>query len=420
MRDYRTIPLWQNVTPDQWNDWRWQMRHRLTDIETLKQVIPLTPAEEQGVRDCLSVLRMAITPYYATLIDPDDPNCPIRRQAIPTAQELDFAPEDMPDPLSEDTDSPAPGLTHRYPDRVLFLITDQCSMYCRHCTRRRFAGVTDQPRSLEEIQQSLDYIRNTPSVRDVLLSGGDALILDEDRLEYILKELRQIPHVEIIRIGTRAPVVMPQRITPDLVAMLRRYHPLYVNVHFNHPREITPASRAACERLADAGIPLGNQSVLLRGINDDPATMRQLVHGLLRIRVRPYYIYQCDLSQGIGHFRTRVSTGIAIIESLRGHTSGLAVPTFVVDAPGGGGKIPVMPQYLISMSDRRVVLRNYEGVIATYTEPAETTAGNRPHNPTLPAQPSAGPSVSGLLQGQGLSLEPQGLSRLRRRNNDKE
>ncbi len=418
MRDYRRIPIWKDVTPAEWNDWRWQLKNRLVDLDTLKQVIPLTPEEEQGVRDCLSALRMAITPYYASLIDPDDPNCPIRRQAIPTARELYYAEEDMADPLLEDTDSPAPGLTHRYPDRVLFLVTDQCSMYCRHCTRRRIAGATDHARSRQEIDASIDYIRNTPSVRDVLLSGGDALMLSNERLEYILSALHQIPHVEIIRIGTRTPVVMPQRITPQLVNMLRRYHPLYVNVHFNHPKEITPEAKEACERLADAGIPLGNQTVLLRGINDCPTTMKQLMHGLLKIRVRPYYIYQCDLSQGISHFRTRVSKGIEIMESLRGHTSGLAVPTFVVDAPGGGGKIPVMPQYLISMSDRRVVLRNYEGVLATYTEPQFTEEVTEPHGCAANPPAAAGPSVAGLLQGRDLSLEPSGLSRLRRRNHN--
>ncbi|HBK86534.1 MAG TPA: lysine 2,3-aminomutase [Firmicutes bacterium] len=418
MRDYRRIPIWKDVTPAEWNDWHWQLKNRLVDIDTLKQVIPLTPEEEQGVRDCLSALRMAITPYYASLIDPDDPNCPIRRQAIPTVRELYYAEEDMADPLLEDTDSPAHGLTHRYPDRVLFLVTDQCSMYCRHCTRRRIAGATDQARSQQEINASIDYIRRTPSVRDVLLSGGDALMLSNERLEYILKALRQIPHVEIIRIGSRAPVVMPQRITPELVAMLRKYHPLYVNVHFNHPKEITPATKAACERLADAGIPLGNQTVLLRGINDSPAIMKQLVQGLLKIRVRPYYIYQCDLSQGISHFRTRVSTGIEIIESLRGHTSGLAVPTFVIDAPGGGGKIPVMPQYLISMSDRRVVLRNYEGVIVSYTEPKFIEASEANTQPSSNPPMTVGPSVAGLLQGRGLSLEPSGLSRMRRRNDE--
>ncbi len=417
MRDYRTIPLWKDVTEEEWNDWGWQLRHRLVDLDSLKQVVNLTPEEEQGVIDCLPVLRMAVTPYYAMLMDPDDPSCPVRRQGIPTARELDFAPEDMADPLLEDTDSPAPGLTHRYPDRVLFLITDQCSMYCRHCTRRRFAGTHDRPRSLAEIDAALDYIRRTPEVRDVLLSGGDALLLNDERLEYILGQLRQIPHVEIIRIGTRTPVVLPQRITPQLCNMLRKYHPLYVNTHFNHPSEITPEAAAACARLADAGIPLGNQSVLLRGINDCPVVMKQLVQGLLRIRVRPYYIYQCDLSQGISHFRTPLATGLEIIESLRGHTSGLAVPTFVVDAPGGGGKIPVMPQYLISMSGRRVVLRNYEGVISAYTEPADNGAHDPQQCPLCSEQETDG-GVAGLLQGKRISLEPVGLSRANRRRHD--
>lgn len=403
MQDYRRISLWKDVTEDQWNDWRWQLRNRLVDLDTLKQVIPLTPEEEQGVRHCLSALRMAITPYYACLIDPHDPSCPIRRQAIPTAQELYIAEEDMADPLREDAHSPVPGLIHRYPDRVLFLVTDQCAMYCRHCTRRRLVGITDRARSRGEVDAAIEYIRNTPGVRDVLLSGGDALMLDEEHLQYILSALRRIPHVEIIRIGTRTPVVLPQRITPQLVALLRQYHPLYISVHFNHPREITPASRAACERLADAGIPLSNQTVLLRGINDDPAIMKQLVHGLLKIRVRPYYIYQCDLSQGISHFRTRVSKGIEIIESLRGHTSGLAVPNFVIDAPGGGGKIPLMPQYLISMSDRRVVLRNYEGLLATYTEPDWGEGQEAPSRArSQPKEPETG--VAGLLRGNKLGL----------------
>lgn len=414
MRDYKSIALWQHVSADEWNDWSWQVRHRLVDLHTLKQVVNLTPEEEQGVEQCLPVLRMAITPYYATLMDPDNPECPIRRQAIPTARELRFAPEDMADPLHEDTDSPAPGLTHRYPDRVLFLITDQCSMYCRHCTRRRFAGTHDQARSQAEIDEAIEYIRRTPEVRDVLLSGGDALMLGNDRLEYILSRLREIPHVEIIRIGTRTPVVLPQRITSELVTMLKKYHPLFVNVHFNHPLEVTEASRAACMRLADAGIPLGNQTVLLKGINDCPVTMKWLMHELLKMRVRPYYIYQCDLSQGISHFRTPVATGIEIIESLRGHTSGLAVPTFVVDAPGGGGKIPVMPQYLLSMSGRRVVLRNYEGVVSSYTEPADNAFGSSACDQCKECtRDSMG--VAALLDGSRVSIEPEGLKRARRR-----
>ncbi len=312
---------------------------------------------------------MAITPHFASLMDPLDTNCPIRCQAVPTINELHKAKSDMADPLHEDIDSPTPGLTHRYPDRVLLLLTDQCSMYCRFCTRRRIAGVTDKSRTLKQIDACIEYIRNTPAVRDVVLSGGDALLASDELLENVLKKLRAIPHVEIIRLGTRTPIVLPQRITPELCAMLKKYNPLFINVHFNHPKEITAEAKAACELLADAGFPLGNQSVLLTGINDCPNVLKELFQKLLKIRVRPYYLYQCDLSEGIEHFRTSVATGIEIIESLRGHTSGMAVPTYVVDAPGGGGKIPVMPQYLISQSDNQVILRNYQGNIFAYAQP---------------------------------------------------
>ena len=299
---------------------------------------------------------MAITPYYLSLIDPNDANDPVRKQAIPTADELFRSTEDQEDPLHEDVDSPTPGLTHRYPDRALILVTDQCSMYCRHCTRRRFAGQNDSAVPMDQIQKSIEYIRNTPQVRDVLLSGGDALLMSDDRLEQIIKQLREIPHVEIIRIGSRTPVVLPQRITEDFVNMLKKYHPIWLNTHFNHSNEITPESKRACELMADAGIPLGNQSVLLRGINDCTHVMLKLVNDLVKIRVRPYYIYQCDLSLGLSHFRTPVAKGIEIIEGLRGHTSGYCVPTFVVDAPGGGGKTPVMPNYVISQSHYKVIL----------------------------------------------------------------
>ena len=290
-------------------------------------------------------------------------------QAVPTLAEMHRSEADDADPLHEDADSPAPGLTHRYPDRVLFLITDQCSMYCRHCTRRRLAGETDGARSREDIDACIEYIRKTPVVRDVLLSGGDALCVEDDTLEYIISELRKIDHVEIVRLGSRTPVVMPMRITDNLVNMLKKYHPIWLNTHFNHPQEITEDAAEACRKLADAGIPLGNQSVLLRGVNDCKHIMRELVHKLVKNRVRPYYIYICDLSVGIEHFRTSVAKGIEIIEGLRGHTSGYAVPTFVVDAPGGGGKTPVMPQYIISETPDKVILRNYEGVITTYTQP---------------------------------------------------
>jgi len=412
--------LFPGVSAADWNDWRWQVRNRITTVDQLKRVMPLSPAAEDGARRCLDVFRMAITPYYASLIDPADPGCPIRRQAVPTADELVEDPGDMGwDPLHEDVDSPVPGLTHRYPDRVLFLITDQCSMYCRHCTRRRMAGHTDTGRSREELDACLDYIRRTPAVRDVLLSGGDSLLVSDETLDYLFRELRAIPHVEIIRLGTRAPVVLPQRVTPELCATIARYHPVWVNTQFNHPREITPESAAACARLADAGVPLGNQSVLLRGVNDCPVVIRRLVQGLLRIRVRPYYIYQCDLTRGIAHFRTPVATGIQIIELLRGHTSGLAVPTYVIDAPGGGGKIPVGPNYLISMGPGRVILRNYEGVIASYREPSSAPPRPLSQGDVCPLcgtrHDDLGTGLGRLFSGRELGLEPCDLDRAARR-----
>ncbi|MDD3461219.1 lysine 2,3-aminomutase [Mesotoga sp. SC_3PWM13N19] len=411
MRDYREIPMWKEVTTAQWSDWRWQVANRVKSVEALRQIIEITEEEALGIAECLRTLRMSITPYYATLMDPINQRCPIRRQAVPTDKELRIDRWDMIDPLHEDEDSPVSGLTHRYPDRVLFLITDQCSMYCRHCTRRRFAGQLDKPRTRKEIDDALEYIRQTPEVRDVLLSGGDALLVGDEYLEYILSELRKIRHVEIIRIGTRTPVVLPQRVTPELVEMLRKYHPIWINTHFNHPLEITPDSTRACEMLADAGIPLGNQSVLLRGVNDSPYIMMELVHQLVKIRVRPYYIYQCDLSQGIGHFRTSIRKGIGIMESLIGNTSGLCVPTFVVDAPGGGGKIRVMPQYNISESDRVVVLRNYEGVITTYHEPEDTSSDV---DDSLYKEKYEFTGVSDLLYGNSMSFEPTTLQRRER------
>ena len=290
----RRKELFPNVTDAEWNDWRWQVRNRVETLEELKKYIELTPAEEEGVKKSLQTLRMAITPYYLSLIDPNNPNCPIRKQAIPTGAEVHQSPADLLDPLHEDEDSPVPGLTHRYPDRVLFLITDMCSMYCRHCTRRRFAGQHDCESTQDRIQAAIDYIARTPQVRDVLLSGGDALMVGDKMLESIIQRLRAIPHVEIIRLGSRTPVVCPQRITDDLVNMLKKYHPIWLNTHFNHPNEVTEEAMAACARLADAGVPLGNQTVLLRGVNDDTEIMKQLVHDLVRMRVRPYYIYQCD------------------------------------------------------------------------------------------------------------------------------
>ncbi|MDO4571896.1 MAG: lysine 2,3-aminomutase [Clostridia bacterium] len=413
MKHARMYGLFRDVPDEQWNDWRWQLKNRVETVEDLSKYLELTPAEQDGIRECLKTLRMAVTPYYLSLMDPKNPEDPIRKQAIPTSAELYFAPEDLADPLHEDTDSPTPGLTHRYPDRVLLLLTDQCSMYCRHCTRRRFAGQNDTAQPMERIEKAIDYIRRHPEVRDVVLSGGDPLTLSDERLEAVLKELRSIEHLEIIRLGTRTPVVMPQRVTPALCDMLRKYHPIWLNTHFNHPDEITEESKAACARLADAGVPLGNQSVLLAGVNDCVHVMKRLVQGLLAIRVRPYYIYQCDLSNGLSHFRTPVSKGIEIIEGLRGHTSGLAVPTFVVDAPGGGGKTPVMPNYVLSSTPSKVILRNFEGVITTYTEPqdyhencrCEVCRGEK-------EKPLVG--VAGLARGQQLSMEPADLERNRR------
>ncbi len=406
MPDYREIPLWKDVTPEEWNDWRWQVRNRITALDQLKQVIELNEEEAGGVEKCLETFRMAITPYYASLMDPEDRSCPIRKQAVPAPLEVEHSGSDMTDPLHEDIDSPVEGITHRYPDRILFLVTDQCSMYCRHCTRRRMTGTTDKARSSEQIDAAIDYVRKTPQVRDVLLSGGDGLLIADDLIEHILKELSAIEHVEIIRFGTRTPVVLPQRITPELCKMLAEYHPIYLNTHFNHPKEITEESAAACARLADAGIPLGNQSVLLAGVNDCPQVLKKLSHELLKIRVRPYYLYQCDLSMGIQHFRTSVSAGIEAIENLRGHTSGMGVPTFIVDAPGGGGKIPVMPQYLISQSPHRLVLRNFEGGVYTYTEPKREVDPGKPCGICGGTHNLYDTGVASLLNGRAVALEP--------------
>jgi len=401
------------ASDEEWNDWRWHVRHRITLPGQLSRVLRLVEGEKKGIKECLKFLRMAITPYYASLMDPSDPSCAVRRQAVPTAQELQILPWEHPDSLAEEVDSPVLGLTHRYPDRVLLLVTDQCFTYCRHCTRRRLVGVTDRPASRERIEKAVRYIARTPAIRDVLVSGGDPLTLSDDRLELILKALRSIPHVEIIRIGTRAPAVLPQRVTESLCRMLTKYHPIWINLHFNHPKEITPEAKKACALLADAGIPLGNQSVLLRGVNDCPSIQKDLVHRLLAARVRPYYLYQCDLSPGLGHFRTSIRKGIEIIENLRGHTSGIGVATFVVDLPGGGGKVPVGPNYVISMSEDKVVFRNFEGVMTAYTE----TPGSSFHCPpgcTICGDKAEAAGVATLL-GERLTLEPSGLERARRR-----
>ncbi|NLV26297.1 MAG: lysine 2,3-aminomutase [Methanomicrobiales archaeon] len=366
--DTHTAPQDKN----KWKDWKWQVGHSINDIATLNQMLGLsmTQTELADMQKTCDIFPMSITPYYLSLINTDDPrHDPIFRQAVPSTGELIIENYDLHDPLSEESDSPCPLITHRYPDRVLFLISNTCAMYCRHCTRKRKVGQILSTPLQEELNEAFSYIENHPEIRDVLLSGGDPLMLSDKELEKILRRLRKIPHVEIIRIGSRVPVVLPFRITDNLVAVLKKYHPVWLNTHFNHPNEFTDESRNALAKLADAGIPLGNQSVLLAGVNDCPVIMKKLVHELVKNRVRPYYLFQCDLAEGLAHFRTPVGKGIEIIESLIGHTSGLAVPTYVIDAPGGGGKIPVMPYYLVSWSSNKVVLRNYEGMFTTYQEP---------------------------------------------------
>ncbi len=356
----------------QWRDWKWQMKHAIRDIPTFERLlgIEFSDEEREELEKTIRKFPMSITPYYLSLINPKDVrNDPVFKQCFPSPSELIVEKCEMEDPLAEDRDSPVEGVTHRYPDRVLFLISNVCAMYCRHCTRKRKVGNVDYIPDGERISRGLEYIRNNPKVRDVLLSGGDPFMLPDEYLDWILTELRSIPHVEVIRIGTRVPVVLPYRVTDNLVNVLKKHHPLWINTHYNHPNELTSASREALRKLADAGIPLGNQSVLLAGINDCPEIMKNLVHRLVQNRVRPYYLFQCDLAEGLAHFRTSVAKGIEIIENLIGHTTGFAVPTFVVDAPAGGGKIPLMPNYLISYSTNKVVLRNFEGVITTYTEP---------------------------------------------------
>ncbi len=360
------------VLDEQWTDWKWQLEHRIRDIDAFEKLLGVNfDAEERtSLKETLKKFPLSITPYYMSLIDTQDyKNDPIYKQCFPNPSELIIKKHEMADPLAEDKDSPVPFLTHRYPDRVLMQVSNICSMYCRHCTRKRKVGDVDFIPDRQAVSKAIEYIKNTPRVRDVLLSGGDPLMLSDAQLDWILTELRKIPHVEVIRIGSRMPVVLPYRITDDLVNMLKKHHPVWLNTHFNHPYEITQSSKKALAKLADAGVPLGNQSVLLAGVNDCPIIMKRLVQMLVANRVRPYYLYQCDLSEGLTHFRTSVGKGIEIIENLQGHTSGFAVPTYVIDAPGGGGKIPIMPNYLISWSDNKVVLRNYEGIITTYQEP---------------------------------------------------
>jgi lysine 2,3-aminomutase len=355
----------------EWNDWKWQLRNSIRGLEALERVLHLSDDERSALERSRNSLPNRITPYYASLLDPDDPTQPLRRTMVMVNQEFVRTPEEMIDPLSEDADSPVPGLVHRYPDRVLFLVTGTCPVYCRYCTRSRIVGNQDGEYEFSTTQweRAIDYIARTPVIRDVLLSGGDPLLLSDDRLEWVLSRLRQIPHVEFLRIGSKVPSVLPQRITPALVRMLRRYHPLWMSLHFIHPDELTPEVERACGRLADAGIPLGSQTPLLLGVNDSVDVCRRLFHGLLRCRVKPYYLYQADLVVGTSHFRTRVSKSLEIVEGLRGHTSGYAVPTFAIDVPGGGGKIPVLPTSQLAREGNDLLLRNYEGQVFRFPDP---------------------------------------------------
>ena len=415
----RRAPIWADVPDERWNDWRWQLSNRVNTLEEIGRVLNLTDDERAGLATP-DKFRVDITPYFLSLIDPDDPNDPIRRQVIPTDCEHEAFTSMMEDSLAEDRHSPVPGLVHRYPDRVLMLVTTQCASYCRYCTRSRIVGDATQNFNRHDHEAQLEYLRRTPQVRDVLISGGDGLTLAPRLLESIIRDLREIPHIEIIRIGSRVPVFLPQRIDDELCQMLAKYHPLWMNLHFNHPNELTPEVARACDKLARAGIPLGNQSVLLAGVNDCLHIQRALVHKLVENRIRPYYLYQCDLVEGSGHFRTPVGKGIEIMEGLRGHTSGYAIPTYMIDAPGGGGKIPVMPNYLISYSDNKVVLRNYEGYITTYEEPEHYQAHDKANCKYCqnPRSETGQVGITGLLEGERLWIEPSGFEQTHRRGNE--
>jgi lysine 2,3-aminomutase len=366
---------WHDVSETEWNDWHWQLKHRISTLEQLQRYLPtLTPEEMAGAQLANHKLALGITPYFFNLIDPADENCPVRRQVVPRVEETHTAPWEMSDPCGEDSHSPVPGLVHRYPDRVLFLVTDRCASYCRYCTRSRLVSNASGYDFHPEFERQIAYIAAHPEIRDVLLSGGDPLLLNDEKLENLLSRLRAIPHVEFLRIGTRIPIFLPQRITPELCGMLKQFHPLFVSVHVNHPRELTTEVRDALGRLADAGIPLGNQSVLLKHVNDNVEVMTALVQKLLMCRVKPYYLYQCDLIAGSAHLRASVAKGLEIMEKLRGHTSGYAVPTYVIDAPGGGGKVPINPEYVLCRNAGRVLIRNFEGKIFEYPE----NAGGKP------------------------------------------
>ena len=411
----KRAPIYADVPDEKWNDWRWQLSHRLNTVEEIEKVLPLNDSERKALQTS-GLFRVDITPYFISLIDPDDPDDPIRKQVIPLSEEMQSFTAMMEDSLAEDRHSPVPGLVHRYPDRVLMLVTTQCASYCRYCTRSRIVGDPGQTFSRQEFEMQIEYLKRTPQVRDVLLSGGDPLVLAPKILEEILSRLRAIPHIEIVRIGTRVPVFMPMRVTQELCDMLAKYHPLWMNIHVNISSEISLELEQACDRLSRVGIPLGNQSVLLAGINDNVHIQRQLVQDLVRIRVRPYYLYQCDLVEGAGHFRTPVAKGIEIMEGLRGHTSGYAVPQYIVDAPGGGGKIPVTPNYLLSMSDHKVILRNYEGYVTTYEEPTDYLPSDAAKFKGEKRSEPGQAGISGLLDGEQMFIKPEGFDEIHDRH----
>jgi lysine 2,3-aminomutase len=411
----KRAPIYADVPDEKWNDWRWQLSHRLNTVEEIEKVLPLNESERKALQTS-GLFRVDITPYFISLIDPNDPDDPIRKQVIPLSEEMQSFTAMMEDSLAEDRHSPVPGLVHRYPDRVLMLVTTQCASYCRYCTRSRIVGDPGQTFSRQEFELQIEYLKRTPQVRDVLLSGGDPLVLAPKILEEILRRLREIPHIEIVRIGSRVPVFMPMRITQELCDMLAKFHPLWLNIHVNHSSEISLELEQACDRLTRAGIPLGNQSVLLAGVNDNVHIQRKLVQDLVRIRVRPYYLYQCDLVEGAGHFRTPVAKGIEIMEGLRGHTSGYAVPQYIVDAPGGGGKIPVMPNYLLSMSDHKIILRNFEGYVATYEEPTDYLPSDAAKFKGEKRAEPGQEGISGLLEGEEMFIKPEGFDEVHDRH----
>jgi len=364
--------LFPQATDAEWGDWRWHQRHAVRSLEQLERYVPLTPDERAGVQETAALFRIGISPYYLSLIDPEHPFCPVRMQAIPVRAEARIRPGELADPLGEDKTRPEEAIVHKYPDRVLFLALDTCSVYCRHCTRRRITKGGEAELSKEQMRRGIEYIRQHPEVRDVLISGGDPFLLSDTRLEELLAPLQEIPHVEMIRIGTRVPVCLPTRVTDSLARTLRRYAPVYVVTHFNHPKEVTPEASEACERLVDHGVPVENQAVLMRRLNSDARIIQELSHALLRIRVRPYYLHQMDVAEGCEHLRTPIAKGVEILQQLRGHTSGLAVPHLAVDLPGGGGKVTLQPDYVVERGERETVFRNYKGQRYVYPEPEET------------------------------------------------